>query len=79
MSDEYRLADTLTEAQARSHVSYRALGLPGIETNVRQVPYVEIYRDSSAVRETPADRLQSVADTPDRAAASKDAKRRRRA
>jgi hypothetical protein len=51
---------TITEAINSQPASVRVVGLAQTSTNVRDVPYSEIYRESTRIRETPAQRLQRV-------------------
>lgn len=55
------LADTLTEAQARAGLIVVTRGSATYLSNARSVPYVDTYRQSSAVIETPAERMQRAA------------------
>ena len=50
---------TLTEAYARGQVRL-AMG-PRNGSNVRTIPYADIYRESNVDRETPAERVQRIA------------------
>ncbi len=53
---------TLTEAINSQPACIEVVGLHQTSTTVREVPYAEIYRESTGVRETPAQRLQRIAD-----------------
>ena len=53
---------TLTDAVGQSQVVYVERGLFANQSNAREVPYAEVYRDSSSVRETPIARIQRVAE-----------------
>jgi hypothetical protein len=53
---------TLTEALNSQPACVKIIGLDQTSTTVREVPYTEIYRESTGVRETPAQRLQRIAD-----------------
>lgn len=52
---------TLTEAINAQPVAVVFVGLDQTSTTVREMPYAEIYRESTGVRETPAQRLQRIA------------------
>jgi hypothetical protein len=56
-------AMTLTDAHARSRLILvsRATNLT-YSSNSRNIPYVEMYRERTAVIETPAENLQKAAD-----------------
>jgi hypothetical protein len=51
--------DSLTEALGRGqvHLVFR----PRNGSNLRSIPYEEVYRESSVQRETPAERVQRIA------------------
>ncbi len=51
--------ESLTEAMARGQV-HLVMG-PRNGSNVRTIPYEEVYRESSVQRETPAERVQRIA------------------
>jgi hypothetical protein len=61
-----RRADTeiasLTEARRSGGATVMIERLDASYSNVRTVPYTEAYRLSSAVRETPVERLQRAAE-----------------
>jgi hypothetical protein len=54
---------SLTEASRRSGVVLVVEGAAGSSmSNARKVPYAELYRQSNAIRETPAQRIQRAAE-----------------
>jgi hypothetical protein len=53
---------TLTDAINSQPASVEVVGMAQTSTTVREVPYAEIYRESTGIRETPVQRLQRVAD-----------------
>lgn len=61
-------AETLTAALAKSQLRLLTLGRTR-SSNSREIPYWEVYRGSSAERETPAERLQRIATEEERAEA----------
>ena len=48
---------TITEAESRGRVRFVLQDTATFETNLRVIPYGEIYRNSSAVMETPLEHL----------------------
>lgn len=55
-----RVPKTLTDAINSQPARVQLLGLHGTMSSVRQVPYSEVYRESTSVRETPVARLQRI-------------------
>lgn len=55
------LPSTLTEALAASQLRVRVLTGSRSQTS-REVPYDELYRDSSSLMETPIERIQRAAE-----------------
>lgn len=53
---------TLTEAINSQPARIQVIGLHETSSTVREIPYAEIYRESTGVRETPAERIQRIAD-----------------
>jgi hypothetical protein len=53
---------TLTEAMNAQPATIEIVGFHQTSSTVREVPYAEIYRESTGVRETPVQRLQRIAD-----------------
>jgi hypothetical protein len=53
---------TLTEALNAHPATIEVVGLYQTSSTVRPVPYKEIYRESTSVRETPVERMQRIAD-----------------
>jgi hypothetical protein len=60
MADKTEL---LTEAQARSGVIVNCIWRDSTASNVRVVPYAERYAGSTALFQTPVQRLQQAAQT----------------
>lgn len=52
---------TLTDAINSQPGSIVLIGADRTVSTVREVPYSEIYRESTGVRETPAQRMQRIA------------------
>lgn len=57
-----RVPKTLTEAANAHPAKIEAAGLDRTSSTVRSVPYSELYRASTVLRETPVQRLQRIAD-----------------
>ncbi len=53
---------SLTEARRRSGAVVMVESIDASHSNVRTVPYAEVYRLSTGVRETPVERLQRAAE-----------------
>jgi hypothetical protein len=54
--------ETLTDAINLQPARIEIVALHTTSSTLREIPYSEIYRASTGVRETPAERLQRIAD-----------------
>ena len=53
---------TLTKAQNMANIQYYVVASDNASSNSRIIPYVEIYRGSTGVMETPIEHMQRAAE-----------------
>jgi hypothetical protein len=59
-----RVPKTLTEAINSQPATVEVVDPSKTQTTARQIPYSEIYRESTGIRESPIERLQRISDGP---------------
>ena len=57
MATAKHVPNTITEAESRARIRFVLEGTATVGSNSRVIPYGEIYRDSTAVMETPVEHL----------------------